>query len=103
MLTSDHEGTPNVVLEAMASGLPVIASMVGDIPRLVVDGETGYSIEKDDLERMAGCIEVLSKDKQLCVTMGKRAREYVLNNHSQENLAKRLTELYFPLQVSKLV
>lgn len=94
LLTSDHEGTPNVVLEAMASGLPVVASRVGDIPNLVVDGITGFSADRNDIEKIVDGIQTLSNNKELCMTMGERARAYVLSNHSQNNLTRRLTELY---------
>lgn len=96
LLTSDWEGTPNVVLEAMASGLPVVASNVGDVPELLVDGVTGFSVEQSDTTKMAEIIEMLSKDKDLCVSIGQRAREFVMNNYSQKNLVERLTLLYFP-------
>ena len=94
LLTSDQEGTPNVVLEAMASGLPVIASRVGDIPRLVINGKTGFSTERENIQNMAEMIDLLSRSPEMCTSMGKNAREFVLYNHSQEVLSKRLTELY---------
>jgi glycosyltransferase involved in cell wall biosynthesis len=96
LLTSDHEGTPNVVLESMACGLPVLASRVGDVPELLLDGITGFTVEKTDITKMAEIIELLSKNRQLCVSIGLRAREYVLNNYSKERLLDGLSKLYFP-------
>jgi glycosyltransferase involved in cell wall biosynthesis len=46
LLTSDWEGTPNVVLEAMASGLPVVATRVGGVPEIVRHGETGLLVDR---------------------------------------------------------
>lgn len=56
ILCSDHEGTPNVVLEAMALGTPVIASDVSDVPRLLNDGSRGLVFRAGDAVDMANAI-----------------------------------------------
>lgn len=96
LLTSDHEGMPNVVLEAMSSGLPVIASRVGDIPEIIVDGENGFSVQRENITKMADIIETLSEDRVLCSSISKKARELVVNTRSPEQLAGKLAELYLP-------
>ena len=57
LFPSRHEGMPNAMLEAMASGLPVIASCIAGNEELVVDGETGYLVPSEDIECAAGCVE----------------------------------------------
>jgi len=96
LLTSDFEGTPNVVLEAMSSGLPVVASNVGDVPEIIADGETGFYIECGNIKKMAQRIAALSQDAVLCSKVGRQARDYILKNHSQAMLSQKLTALYRP-------
>ena len=63
LLTSCFEGMPNVLMEAQAMGLPVVASNVGGVPDCMIDGETGYLVPQDDIKGfMRGCIELLQHD-----------------------------------------
>src|SRR5881394_2366207 len=77
VLTSDFEGTPNVLLEAMASGLPVVATNVGGVPGIVRHGQTGFVLEADDLEGLIAAVVELVKHSELRTTMAQRARAYV--------------------------
>jgi glycosyltransferase involved in cell wall biosynthesis len=73
-LTSDHEGFPNALLEAMAVGRPVVATNVGGIPELVRDGLDGFLTSADPAEIAARLSEVLG-DRSLGERMGRSAHE----------------------------
>jgi glycosyltransferase involved in cell wall biosynthesis len=97
VLTSDYEGTPNVLLEAMASGLPVVASKVGGVPEIVRHGQTGFLFEPDNLEGFASALAQLAMNPQLRDEMGRRARTFIEENHSLHRLPAYLENLYQPL------
>lgn len=94
VLTSDREGMPNVLLEAMASGLPVVATRVGDVPEIVRHGETGYLANPGDNDAMVDALLKLVVDTRLRVEMGCRAREYINTNYSLDRLPAHLGVLY---------
>lgn len=73
VLPSLTEGTPNGIIEAMAYGLPVIATTVGGIPDLVVE-ETGILVPPDDAAALAQAMKRLAQDPQLREQMGRAAR-----------------------------
>jgi len=69
-------------LEAMSCGVPVVASKVGGLPELVVDGETGLLFPPGDSSKLASKIEILLDDEDYARKLGRNAREYVLQNLS---------------------
>jgi len=77
VLPSRLEGMSNAVLEAMASGLPVVARAVGGNPELVVDGETGFLCPPDDIANLSAAIGRLATDTDLRQRMGRAARRRV--------------------------
>lgn len=74
-LPSDLEGTPRVVTEAMACGLPVVASDVGGIPEQVADGDSGLLVAPRDDAALVAALERLLADADLRGAMGARGRE----------------------------
>jgi glycosyltransferase involved in cell wall biosynthesis len=74
VLSSRSEGLPLSVIEAMAAGLPVVASAVGGIPELVVDGETGVLVPPGDARALASALRRLLADPQLRRQMGDAGR-----------------------------
>jgi glycosyltransferase involved in cell wall biosynthesis len=70
VLASEHEAVPMAILEAMASGLPVVATSVGDIPAVVTDGESGWLVEPGDVDAMASRLVDLAADRDLRAGMG---------------------------------
>lgn len=90
--TSDTEGCPNVVMEAMACGRPVVATDVGDIPWLIDDGKNGFVVPRGDEAAFADRVVRLLSDQDLCHRMGLAARtkaeqEFGLDRVVSETLA----------------
>jgi glycosyltransferase involved in cell wall biosynthesis len=94
LLTSDHEGTPNVVLEAMAAGVPVIGTRVGDVPELMGEGARGRLVAPGDLAGLISASEDLLSDPQRRASLANQARIFVQSEHSQRALKDHLTNLY---------
>ncbi len=74
VLPSYSENQPNAIIEAMAYGLPVIASRVGGIPEIVTDGETGYLVDPGDLDSLSDRLCLLLRDRARCQVMGEAGR-----------------------------
>jgi glycosyltransferase involved in cell wall biosynthesis len=93
LLTSSFEGTPNVVMEAQALGVPVVATKVGGVADIVVDGETGFLADKDDEAGLADrCVRILL-DKTIRVRMGMAAKSRMAKLFSVETMVKQYLEL----------
>lgn len=75
VLPSYTEAFPNVVLEAMASGVPVVATLTGGVPSLVQNGETGILVPPRSVEDLARGLAKLMQDESLCLAMGAKAHE----------------------------
>lgn len=101
LLTSDNEGTPNVILEAMASGLPIVATSVGEVPFLINESASGYVFPVDDLEGMADSIIRLSNSPDKCISFGENARAFIQKEFSVNSFKKRLLTLYGIDHISK--
>ncbi|MDR1855934.1 MAG: glycosyltransferase [Desulfovibrio sp.] len=97
VLASRREGTPNVILEAMACGLPVCATNVGGIPSLVEDGVTGCLSDAGDVGALAGNLLALLDDPSGCERMGLAGRERVLREYSFEVMVRRHEEIFAAL------
>ena len=80
----DCEGTPVAILEAQASGLPVIATRHGGIPGVVIDGRTGFLVSEQDVKTMAERIAQLAEDGPLATTLGTAGRGRVLESFTME-------------------
>jgi glycosyltransferase involved in cell wall biosynthesis len=94
VLTSEHEGTPNVLLEAMATGLPVVATRVGGVPEIVQHGRTGFLVSESDTDALTNAIVELVRNPNRAKEMGTRARAHVEETHSVHQLHAHLAELY---------
>ena len=94
MLTSDHEGFPNVVLEAMAASLPVITTPAGDAGTIVEEGRTGHVVDGGDPERLAACLLMLAGSPASGSAMGSLARAKLESTYAAGGLAGMLRAAY---------
>lgn len=94
LLTSDYEGCPLSVLEAMAAGVPVVATDAGGVRELVVIGETGYLVEAGRPDLLAAALsEILANDERARV-MGLAGRRLVLERFSHKRMLAEVEALY---------
>ncbi|MEO8042319.1 MAG: glycosyltransferase, partial [Acidobacteriota bacterium] len=100
VLTSRYEGTPNVLLEAMAHGVPVVATKVGGVPEIVTE-KCGILVNPLSLPDLAEAVIRLTAEPLVRKEMGNAGRAYVERNHSQSSLGRRLTEIYSKLLEAK--
>jgi glycosyltransferase involved in cell wall biosynthesis len=82
------------LLEAMASGTPVVASRIGGVPEIVEHGETGLLVPPGDVSALHDALQLLLGDAQLGRRMGANAREHVLARFTWQNVAERCLEAY---------
>jgi glycosyltransferase involved in cell wall biosynthesis len=102
VLSSAWEGMPNVVMEALAAGVPVVATQVGGVTELVEEGESGLLVRPRDPEalsqRMRELMSLTSEQRQ---RMGLRGRDHIVASYSLQAMADRWLKLYQQLLISK--
>lgn len=104
------EGMPMVVLEAMAVGLPIIASAVEGVPEVVRDGQDGFLVPPNDVESLAATLLRLLDDRAAARSMGDAARQRQRSLYSDNAMAAGVSEIYdrllgrsaVPLQVASI-
>jgi len=93
VLPSLNEGMGRVIVEAMAAGLPVVASNTGGIPDLVVEGETGLLAEPGNTVELAAAIQKLLDKPELRRQLGQAGQKY-RHRFSEEAMIEKLDRLY---------
>lgn len=91
---SESEGSPNVVLEAMAAGLPVITTPAGDAAELIRASQGGMVVKFRDVSAIAESMVQLARSPETRIRFGKAGRNYIARNCSVSTLATRLFEIY---------
>ena len=93
-LASDYEGLPLAVLEAMAAGVPVVASAVGGVPELVADGRTGLLVQPGSADGLAAALGELLRDPARARALGDAGRELARERYSRERMAAEHERLW---------
>lgn len=95
LLPSVQESFGLAALEALACGVPVVASRVGGLVEVVVDGESGFLHEPDDIEGMAGSVRLLLSNPDLKRCMGLAGRRRAIEKFSSERIIPMYEDLYY--------
>jgi glycosyltransferase involved in cell wall biosynthesis len=94
LLPSYDEGLPYSMIEAMAAGLPIIASNVGGIPEVIKENENGFLINPGDVKRMVSRINYLVENEDVRLKMKINNKNLIKANYSLENNIKKIKEIY---------
>lgn len=94
VLCSDYEGAGISLVEAMLTGLPVVATQVGGVPEIVVDGSTGILVPPGDAKAVADAVERLAGDGELRRRMGEAGRHRALKHFTSDRMAAQLMAMY---------
>jgi colanic acid/amylovoran biosynthesis glycosyltransferase len=87
------DNLPTVIMEAMATGLPVVSTRVGGIPEMVIDNQTGFLVQPEDAVALAGAIEKVTNDRSLGQTLGRSGYEHAQKLFSIEKNVRELCAL----------
>jgi len=91
---SHSEGSPYVLLEAMAAGLPIVATAVGGVPEMIENNETALLVPASDPQAMAEAIARMLNDEKLAGQLAENASELVSSRLSPEAYVRALAEIY---------
>ena len=92
--TSLSEGTPNTIMEAMAFGLPVVATNVGGVSEIVHNGDTGFLVPSNDFYELTKYCQMLIEDNDLRSKMGQKGRSFISKNYSSEIMVRQFEEVF---------
>lgn len=94
VLPSINEGMPMTLIEALAASCPIVATAVGDVPKLIRDGETGFLVESRNPDALVSAIVKLLSDPLLRLRFAEEGRKRVLAQFSASAMASQYRELY---------
>jgi glycosyltransferase involved in cell wall biosynthesis len=97
VLPAIYENFPFAILEAQATGLPVISTKVGGIPEFLVDNENGFLIDPGDTAQLTKKVLTLLQDPKLAKEMGERGRKLIEEKLSWRLITKQVVDLYHKL------
>jgi glycosyltransferase involved in cell wall biosynthesis len=98
VLASLHEGLPNAVMEAMAAGVPVVATDAGGTKELIIDGETGYLVPPADVDALAERITFALTNEATGRLLAARGLEFIKERYSVERMVQSVENLYMELK-----
>ena len=94
LASSQFEGVPQAMLQAMFAGSPVIGTQVGGIPDIVEHGQTGLLVPPEDTDRLAEAILLTLTHPESALTRAEKAYRYVSNNHTLAAMGGKIARLY---------
>src|SRR6266567_3072548 len=94
VLPSRWEGMPNALLEAMACGLPCVATRVSGSEDIIIDGVNGLLVEPEQPAQMAQALRRLIEDANFAQRLGREGRETVVRNYQLTTITEQYLELY---------
>jgi len=97
---SHSEGLPVSLLEAMAAGLPVVATNVGDIPS-IIKPEFGICVPAHQPDQISAALSYLIENPEQRALFGSKAREYVIQNHSSDRWIEQIIAIYDQMMVAR--
>jgi glycosyltransferase involved in cell wall biosynthesis len=101
VLSSDNEGTPVALIEAAAAGVPALATDVGGVADIVLDGQTGHLVAPGDVEALAQALARAAGDRAGLRRMGAAAREHVASRYGAARLVGDIDALYTDLLAAR--
>jgi colanic acid/amylovoran biosynthesis glycosyltransferase len=99
--SGDQEGIPVSLMEAMASGLPVVSTRHSGIPELVIDGTTGYLTDEGDADGLATAIERITRDRCEATLLARTARAHVVQEFDRRRQAARFAAYFDALAAAE--
>jgi glycosyltransferase involved in cell wall biosynthesis len=96
LLTSDNEGTPLSLIQAQMAGIPVIATNVGSVSEVMIDGETGLLCGESSEAVIEAVRQLITDDKRIS-RMGQKAKTFANSRFSIEQLTSSHEQLYLSL------
>jgi glycosyltransferase involved in cell wall biosynthesis len=94
VLSSLREGLPNVVLEALALEVPVVATRIAGVPRLIEDGRNGLLVEPGKCEELTGALQRVLLDPRIAQRLAQTGRQTILSRHSFQARMERVRAVY---------
>lgn len=94
VLSSLYEGFPLVILEYGQAGLPVVATRVGQIPKILDEGNYGLLVEPSNPDQLAGALTKLLLDESLCKDLGSSLKTHVEHSYSPDAAVDKITSIY---------
>ena len=101
VLTSISEGLPNTIMEAMAAGIPIVATNVGGCSELVVNGKNGLLVPSNNKNELVKAIETILDDKDMAVAMGDTGRKFIEEKFSMEKMVKKTEDILSSVWVNR--
>ena len=91
---SHFETSPNVVMEAMATGLPIVTTRVGGIPDMIDDGISGFLVNAGNVSEIVEKVELILNNSSLADNLGKKAKEKALEKFTEEAVVSKTIDAY---------